>query len=259
MDYDQHCCLWSTHCVPDIPTCPAYLPYFIFAVILVERHCYQPDLQMSKVRPWEYKFIKVLSKVTQLVEAGAGRSLIAPSRSHWTLLPGHPDGLGNAMAGWLLLFRSQPSCTLALEDGVSQHTNLAQKTFLTELNAILFPLSATAAVIPSLDPGYLDPSASASESAVLPVVRLGRAEREGRRLWNRQLRPFSGMLKLENSVLLLPPDKGGLSPRSSPGSSMCPRQALPVNPAISVQFESVLGTGIDNFPHGFSFWHLHCN
>lgn len=142
MDYDQHCCLWSTHCVPDIPTCPAYLPYFIFAVILVERHCYQPDLQMSKVRPWEYKFIKVLSKVTQLVEAGAGRSLIAPSRSHWTLLPGHPDGLGNAMAGWLLLFRSQPSCTLALEDGVSQHTNLAQKTFLTELNAILFPLSA---------------------------------------------------------------------------------------------------------------------
>lgn len=69
-------------------------------------------------------------------------------------------------------------------------------------------------------------------------VRPRKAEREGRRLLDKCLRRFPGTLR---SGL------GGQSHRWSPGSGMCPVLVLPVDPAISLWFESVLASGIDTF------------
>lgn len=123
---------------------------------------------MSKMRPWESEFIRGLSRVTQLVQAGAGGTssrLIAPS-SHCTPRPGHPDGLGNAVAGRLLGLGPSPVVPLPLKVVSLNPLGVAlrRSLFLTELKA---PCSLCRPLHWSSGTWILKPSAD--KSAALPV------------------------------------------------------------------------------------------
>lgn len=82
------------------------------------------------------------------------------------------------------------------------------------------------------------------------LVRLGKAEREGGRLLDKRLRRFSCTLKLGDPLFLLPP--GHLRIECAPSRPYL--LALPSQCSLNRSWNQ------DRyFPHGFSFWHLHCN